>query len=159
MPKGHFIRGLYPKGEAHGNWKGIWGNCLDCSKPLGVHKHKAKSNLCRQCFNTKYLKGENHPSWRGGITVINHGLRKTLEYKEWRKAVLKKDGYRCFDCGVLGGRLQADHIYRFSDYPRLRLDLNNGRALCADCHRKTLNYGKSGYKKQLKPEVISLINH
>lgn len=41
----------------------------------------------------------------------------------------------------------ADHIKSFKDHPELRTDLQNGRTLCVDCHRKTDTYGRPGRKK------------
>jgi len=40
-----------------------------------------------------------------------------------------------------GGNLEADHIKDFALFPKLRLDINNGRTLCKSCHKKTENYG------------------
>lgn len=86
------------------------------------------------------LKGELHPNWKG-TTPANTLMRNSVEYKEWRSQVFQRDDYRCLDCGERGGDLQADHIYPFATYPRLRLDINNGQTLCVPCHRKTPTYG------------------
>jgi hypothetical protein len=94
------------------------------------------------------MSGENHPNWKGGITTVNEKIRKSLEYKMWRKEVFKRDNYSCVICGkkfikgVTGNvRLHADHIKEFSRYLDLRFDINNGRTLCVQCHIKTPNYG------------------
>jgi len=47
---------------------------------------------------------------------------------------------RAFFVESMGGDIQADHIRRFSEYPELRFDLNNGRTLCTECHKK-ITYG------------------
>lgn len=70
---------------------------------------------------------------------------QTPEYKQWRAAVLKRDGYKCIIC--LRGKpavkiLQADHIFSWSKYPDKRFDVDNGRTLCVYHHKRTLNYGR-----------------
>lgn len=87
------------------------------------------------------LSGEKHPQWKGGITPINHLIRKSLEYKLWREAVFKRDNYTCVFCGQKGGNLEADHIKPFADYPELRFAIDNGRTLCKKCHHKTETFG------------------
>lgn len=80
--------------------------------------------------------------------------RQSRELKEWRFSVFKRDGFRCLDCGeIKSGQLNADHIYPFAYYPRLRYDINNGRTLCVECHKKTPTYGSK--VKLLKPQSIS----
>lgn len=90
-----------------------------------------------------YKAGESHYNWKGGITDANHKVRTSSEYTEWRKQVFARDNYLC----VLGGKdhgnkLEADHIKPFAEYPELRLDINNGRTLCKDCHKQTETYGR-----------------
>lgn len=89
---------------------------------------------------TGKFRAEDNPNWRGGVTPFNELIRKSNEYKDWRDKVLKRDNYTCVLCGQWGGNLNTDHIKPFSLYPELRLDLNNGRTLCADCHRQTPTY-------------------
>lgn len=69
------------------------------------------------------------------------------ELTQWREDVLRRDGYKCVECGSTD-KLEADHIKSFIAYPKLRLDISNGRTLCPDCHRKTHNYGV-GVKKEV----------
>jgi hypothetical protein len=87
--------------------------------------------------------GMNHPSWKGGVTPINEKIRKSIEYKDWRTKVFKRDNYTCQMCGIRGNKtyLNADHIKPFAIFPELRFELENGRTLCKYCHRKTKTWG------------------
>ncbi len=87
------------------------------------------------------MTGEKNPNWKGGITPKHEKIRKSPEYKEWRKEVFERDNYTCRNCGKRGGDMQADHIKPFATHPHLRTELENGRTLCVDCHRKTDTYG------------------
>lgn len=89
------------------------------------------------------IRGEKHPNWKGGhVKHPDKRIRKSNEYKEWRMAVYKRDNYTCQVCGKVGVELVADHIKPFSVFPELRFDVNNGRTLCVNCHKKTLTYGR-----------------
>lgn len=89
----------------------------------------------------KAIKGSNHYNWKGGVTSLNEKIRKSLEYREWRKAVFERDNYTCQNCGKRGGWLEADHIKQFAYYPNLRFAISNGRTLCKPCHRNTETWG------------------
>lgn len=93
--------------------------------------------------------GENNPNWRGGTSPENKRIRMSAQFKIWRTAVFERDDYTCQHCGVRGGELHPDHIKQFAYYPELRFDINNGRTLCADCHRKTPSWG---FKKHKLPQ-------
>ena len=84
-----------------------------------------------------YNAGSKHPNWKGGITPINQKERKTGKYSDWRKKVFQRDNYTCQECGQFGGWLNADHIKPFAYFPELRFDVDNGRTLCRECHKKT----------------------
>ena len=90
--------------------------------------------------------GELAPNWKGGITDENYRIRRSGKYKDWRTAVFERDNYTCQHCGdksVKGNRviLNADHINQFAFYPEFRFDIDKGRTICVDCHKKTPTYG------------------
>lgn len=120
--------------ERHWNWRGGKPKCQDCNKVLSRYAAK----YCKLCW----AKGERNPFWKGGVDSINTRIRKTVQYKDWRKAVFERDNYTCQLCDKVGGNMNADHIKPFAYYPELRFDIDNGRTLCVPCHRSTPTYGK-----------------
>src|SRR3990167_9077267 len=61
------------------------------------------------------MQGDKHWNWRGGVNPENMKIRRSLEYKLWRKAVFDRDKYSCIWCGAKNGNgesvvLNADHI-------------------------------------------------
>jgi hypothetical protein len=91
--------------------------------------------------------GQVHWNWQGGKTKQREVIRKSLEYKEWRRAIFKRDKYRCIFCNS-NKNIEADHIKPFCAYPQLRFEISNGRTLCHECHKKTDTYGEKAKKKQ-----------
>lgn len=84
-------------------------------------------------------KGEKNPAWKGGVSPINKIIRKSKEYKEWRKRVFKRDNYTCQKCGVRSGKgikvyLHPHHIMAFAKYPSYRFEEVFGQTLCKGCH-------------------------
>lgn len=75
-------------------------------------------------------------NWKGGITPLNIKIRGSGEHRQWSRDVFKRDNYTCVWCGDdRGGNLNADHIKLFSEYPKLRFEIDNGRTLCVSCHK------------------------
>ena len=58
-------------------------------------------------------------------------------YKDWRKKVYKRDGFKCQmpQCGS-NFRLQAHHIKKWASASTLRYDIDNGITLCRSCHER-----------------------
>lgn len=131
----------FNRGPNSPTWKGGTRSvvCAGCGvtfeRPLTWMKNRP-SEFCTQDCRVKYQRA--HPElatgYKGGVAVIHYGIRKSWEYTEWRKSVMRRDNYTCQKCGKHGGRLTAHHLYRFSEFPHLRLNVGNGHTLCRDCH-------------------------
>jgi len=113
----------------------------------GKH-HTEEAKLRLSIWRIGRYTGSKHPMWRGGLAEVNHIIRNSPEYKLWRTSVFERDNYTCQLCGQWGGRLNADHIKGFASHAELRFEIDNGRTLCVECHRKTPNWGRP-IKKQL----------
>lgn len=85
--------------------------------------------------NPGILNGENHPSWKGGLSHINHRARHWTDQEQWTKDIFEKDNFTCQFCRKRGnGELNAHHIFFFAQYPEFRMNQNNGITLCRSCH-------------------------
>ncbi len=136
-------------------WQITKGNIKFCSLNCRRHTEEAKLNMSKArtgipAWNKGLNKIDDHrldyerPTkfCGSGKTEESMIIRNSTEMRRWRKQVFERDDYTCQVCGVRGGQLNADHIKRFADFPELRFDLDNGRTLCVECHRKTPTYGR-----------------
>lgn len=125
-------------------------NCIYCNNTFEVCQARFKANA-RFCSKKCFYKYSDK-----GISPKNEKVRKSLKYKKWRQQVFERDNYTCQFCKNRGGKLNADHIKPFSIYVNERFDLNNGRTLCEECHRKTPTYGISlVHKTRKKTSVVT----
>lgn len=99
--------------------------------------------------------GSQINTWKGGITPINEKLRKNLEYKLWREAVLKRDGFTCMKTGIKGGKLEVHHINNFADCPELRTSISNGITLSKKIHREF--HKKYGIKNNIEKQLLEFL--
>lgn len=131
-------------------------NCLFCGKEIITFKSVDKKYCNQKCRDEDYknrFKGDKSHLWKGGKTSTNKLLRTSSEFRQWRKSVFERDNYTCILCGARCGNgkkieLHPDHIKRLADFPELVFDVNNGRTLCAECHRKTDTWGNG------KPQIL-----
>lgn len=78
---------------------------------------------------------------------VNHYKHK--KHKEWREKVLRRNKYLCQECLRYGKKTPATiahHIKPIDEYPELKYDINNGKALCLACHNK-LHPEKGGWRR------------
>jgi 5-methylcytosine-specific restriction endonuclease McrA len=143
--------------------------CLECGGQNRTHYHRFCSQKCSGSWvyrnsdksraglesgvkhpnRIKALKAKRKPLIDGLTEAeIRHIEMGREEYKKRRQAVYKRDNYRCVECGFRErGKMQADHIKPWSLFPELRYEVQNGRTLCVECHKKTDTYGPWGIKK------------
>jgi hypothetical protein len=88
-----------------------------------------------------------------GTTPIMKRLRSSVDYKNWREAVYKRDDYTCRKCLQRGGKLHPHHFASFARYSDLRFEVDNGITLCVDCHK---NFHKQYGLKSFKAEHLFL---
>ena len=123
-------------------------NALGCTRTLEWREKQSKY----------WTNNPKHNHWKDGKAKERRGKRRTemerLEYRLWRETIFKRDNFTCNICQKRGGNLCADHIKPYCSYPELRLDINNGRTLCIECHRKTETYGIKALNYK-----VDIINH
>jgi hypothetical protein len=127
--------------------------CKDC-KVKFINFQSDNSQYCsRKCSDKHTLitrekvLGKNNPLWKGGITPINIQIRTSPEYKKWRQQVFERDNYICQICKIRGGNLRANHIKKFSDYPKLQIVLTNGITIHENCDIKLVMNHEEEWKK------------
>ncbi len=97
-------------------------------------KGKTHSEQTRQEMSLT-RQGSKNANWKGGLTKLIRGIRRSPEYYQWRKAVLERDNYTCRDCKSIG-EVEVHHIQSILDKPELIFEVNNGLTLCGDCHHR-----------------------
>jgi len=124
-----------------------------------THSIEARNKMSEAVLKNNPFRGvlgSNHHAWRGGVDSINRSIRDSHAMVLWRNSVFKRDRYTCKLCNKVGGILNADHIKQLAliihendlksskDYYNCEelWDINNGRTLCQDCHKKTETWGK-----------------
>lgn len=144
------------------NRKRVEVACKYCGKKVFHYPSTIKngggifcSRKCTDLWKSKNPVREGHWNWKGGATSEVVKMRRSLNYRIWRKSVFERDNYTCLECGERGGRLVAHHDKKFSEifneiktkFPILSaLDVSeqygemwhtsNGTTLCEYCHKE-----------------------
>lgn len=72
---------------------------------------------------------------KNNISSEKQLIRGSIEYKNWRNEVFKRDNYVCQKCFIPNQKLlNAHHKDGFHWCDEKRLDVDNGVTLCIDCH-------------------------
>lgn len=87
----------------------------------------------------RYKNKENHPRYKKDRDSLCKNEKKHLDtkYKIWMLNVKKRDNFKCRLSGIkCKGRLEAHHIFNWTEYSELRYVINNGITLCQAHHPK-----------------------
>lgn len=138
-------------------------DCKQCGNKFirrvrSINDHRPQAYCSRQCLYD-YLREHAKPAPIAGSRHWTKMVRMSLEYRKWRKAVIKLHGQRCWDCGVSKREspktyFDADHIIAISIHPELVFDVENSRILCRPCHRKTDTWGHKATLKKRQYEAL-----
>jgi len=158
---------LIPFAFFHKNKRIYWKCKCDCGNIKEISSSKLINGNTKSCgcFNrdvaSKRMKESNpikniiHPMLgKIGSLSPNYGKRKlkprtpellrvrmSSVYSSWRRSIFIRDEFTCTECGKKNIYIVAHHKKSFAHYPDLRFDLNNGKTLCDECHKKTDNFG------------------
>ena len=95
-----------------------------------TRSEKREERRLNREFRLKY--GIKRKNKYGQKKIIPDSVR----LNRWRKAVLKRDGYVCQQCG-LAESLHVHHKQWKIDRPDLKYKVSNGITLCKHCHDNT----------------------
>jgi len=118
-----------------------WDCICDCDTIVTVQGHDLRFGNTKSCgcLRKELLAkrvGELNPSWNPSLTDEDRqATRNYPKYDEWRKAVYARDDYTCQKCGKKGETLNAHHIENYATNKELRTSVDNGKTLCATCHK------------------------
>lgn len=105
------------------------------------HSEKTKAKMRANMLGIKNpmfgVTGLDHPNYIKDRNQLKTDRLKAYDtkYKNWMNKVKNRDGRKCVinnkDCR---GRLEAHHILPWSEFPKLRYNINNGISLCQYHH-------------------------
>ena len=79
--------------------------------------------------------------------------RETIEYKEFRDKVRKRDNYTCQMCYKRYKKVYVHHIIQYAKSAYLRLNTYNAICLCYLCHKKVTGR-ENFYIEELSKKAI-----
>ena len=166
-PKGQFIKGYtYRKPKLYWDKTWLWKEYRDNKKSANqiakeqgckennilyfLNKYNIPIWTMKEIRERKYwgLPGEqngmygkygkDNPNWNGGHSPERQNIYARYFWKELSKTILKRDNYKCQECGTghtKNSKLIIHHIKNWSKYPELRFNKTNLITLCEECHK------------------------
>lgn len=133
--------GQFKKGESSWN-KGL-GFSVETKQKMSQTRKKLIGAL-HPHYGKKFPQnsGENNYRWivdRSKVKIGDRNLHDPLA-KQWRKQVKDRDNWSCrIADNNCNGKLEVHHILRWSKFPELRYEVNNGITLCHFHHPRKIN--------------------
>jgi 5-methylcytosine-specific restriction endonuclease McrA len=143
-------------------------------RQTGKYRSDPYRKDCKDCKNKERRTGKPVHKFPKGMTPWNKGQRKPNEerarpkssrpkigygktrcaynYRDWRRKVFERDGYKCLECGTTE-KLHPHHIVSWKASEELRFSVDNGKTLCASCHCRLEATGRPAWNKGTKGVV------
>ena len=175
--------GWFKKGQRPSNYSKIEKECLKCKNKFLAslsadrkycsikcgkignnhsEETKRKMSISRKgrMYSEETIKkmslsktGIKNHRWNPNREEVRYDRRNDPEYKQWRKKVWLRDGFKCkIENKECIGRIEAHHILPWRDYVDSRYIINNGITLCQLHHpRKRVD------EERLMPFFLSMV--
>lgn len=124
--------------------------CEICGKLVYRKKHRLEKF---DVFFCSWECAKEYQSITRSISELPEAWRRRKYYRSWRKKVLERDNFKCKICGNTEN-LVAHHIIEAQDCPELRLEIDNGIALCQCCHIKIHKNNSRNYIESLQEAIL-----
>jgi 5-methylcytosine-specific restriction endonuclease McrA/predicted nucleic acid-binding Zn ribbon protein len=135
--------------KMHARFALIPVTCQQCARTFRRTKaavRRVQHVFCNVACARKFMRGENHPLWRGG-----HDPNRGPAWRSLAASIRKRDDHTCRRCGRTqaenGQRLDVDHIVPwrlFPGQPEYANAPSNLVSLCKRCHRiKTAKFERA----------------
>lgn len=111
-------------------------------KEMKISSSQAKQRLYNNPGNRDVSEWEDAIDRYFATNKEYADFHNTVEWKRKRKVILKRDNYRCKECGRYGKVVEANtvhHILPIEERPDLRFNNNNLVSLCEEHHEKMHN--------------------
>lgn len=102
-----------------------------CKKTICLYINELDKTSCGKCKENLFKTSKGRPE-------INTPL-----YKDWRKSVMARYGWKCYCCGSKKN-IQAHHLDNWAAHPLLRYEKTNGVCLCSTKVGELNEFGKIG---------------
>lgn len=109
------------------------------------------SHPMQKCHKCSIKYGSDVYNWKGGYSSEREKIRRTFEFKNFVKSVLKRDNYTCIACGRNSKetKMVVHHKDGYNWCEEKRMSVDNGVTLCECCHKKFHEiYGKGNNTKE-----------
>lgn len=144
------------RGEKNKRWKRVKRICETCGKEIFVipsHIKNGRGKFCsRKChdeWQSKHNKGENNPSWKGGVSFEPYCEKFDEPFREY---IREKFGRVCFLCPkteVENGRKLSVHHVNYNKNCGCDGDLTcQFVPLCMSCHSR-VNFNREEWTEKI----------
>ena len=139
-----------------------WKCKCDCGKIITTQRSSLISGRAKSCgclrdeLRSQRSTGNKNPNYNPSLTHEGRiDKRENALNERWVKSILNRDKYICRLCSAKISRYPiVHHLDGYHWAKNKRLDINNGVALCSNCHKAF--HRKYGHKNNTKEQFVAM---